>query len=261
MADQKSMRIWYQSFIDETEERPYFERMKARLDKVARPGTVFVLHGMRPPDRHFHAVTEFRGGDQTIRNAVRAAEEGYDAFVIGHFPDPGLFEARGAVDIPVIGLGEATMLFAMTMGRKIGLVTINPVFIPIHEAQIASQQFASRVVGVTAIEADVSRFMRGFTDADERKRIRDEFADHVAPLIGRGADVLIPSGGMPMLLFSEEQPFLVRGALVLEGIATIVKAAEMAVDLHRLTGAAAARSGLYQLASKEAIQDYRAKRE
>jgi Asp/Glu/hydantoin racemase len=48
--------------------------------------------------------------------------------VIGHFHEPGLAEARSAVRIPVIG---ATMLHACALGRKIGLVTTKPVFVPL----------------------------------------------------------------------------------------------------------------------------------
>ena len=53
----------------------------------------------------------------------------------------------------MIGLGEATMLHACTLGRKIGLVTINPVFIPYHEDQIAAPRAPARVVAVRAVEA------------------------------------------------------------------------------------------------------------
>ena len=35
-----------------------------------------------------------------------------------------------------------------------------------------------------------------------------------------------------MLLFAQQQPFLIEGAVVLDGIATVMKATEMAVALH-----------------------------
>ena len=54
---------------------------------------------------------------------------------------------------------------------------------------------------------------------------------------------LIPAGGLPMLLFSGTQPFLIGKVPVLEGIAVVLKAAEMAVALHRLTGIPASRAG------------------
>ena len=61
-----------------------------------------------------------------------------------------------------------------------------------------------------------------------------------------------------MLLLSQEQPFLIDGAVVLEGIATVMKATEMALSLHRLTGVAASRSGLYCRAPQGAIADFEA---
>ncbi len=250
------IRIWYQSFIDVDAQAPYFRRLRTYIDSVKSSSTTVDIHGMTPPDRHFHPVTEFRGAAHTIRNAIRAGKEGYDAFVIGHFPDPGLLECRGVVDIPVIGLGEASLLYGCMMGRRIGLVTINPVFVPIHEAQIVACGLQQRVVGVTAIEADVDRFMRAFEDAAIRGEMRREFEAKVEPFLAAGADVIIPSGGMPMLLFSGMQPFTIRGAAVLEGIAATIRTAEMAVAMHRITGVAAGRSGLFRLAEAGAIDDF-----
>jgi allantoin racemase len=100
---------------------------------------------------------------QTVRNALEAERAKYDAFVIGHFQEPGLLEVRAALEIPVVGLGEATLLAGCSMGQKLGLVTIDPVFIPWHERQIARQGLAQRAVGVRAIQMDLAQFMRAFT--------------------------------------------------------------------------------------------------
>jgi Asp/Glu/hydantoin racemase len=251
------MRIWYQSFVDPAEQAPYIERLRDRLRATAASGTEIDVHGISPPDRFFHPITEFRCAEQTIHAALAAERGGYDAFVIGHFQEPGLTECRGAVDIPVIGLGEATMLFACSIGRRIGLVTIDPVFVPWHEEQVIRHGLSQRVGGVTAINADLPRFMRAFTDAAEYARVREDFVHQVQPLLQRGCDVLIPAGGLPMLLLSRDQPFLVDGAVVLEGIAAVMKATEMAIAMRRLTGVAASRAGLYSRAPAGAIEDFR----
>ncbi|MEJ0017043.1 MAG: aspartate/glutamate racemase family protein [Acetobacteraceae bacterium] len=185
------MRVWYQSFVDPDEQAPYINRLRERLQALASPGISVEVHGMAPPDRHFHPITEFRCAQQAIRGALAAERAGYDAFVIGHFQEPGLTECRGAVDIPVISLGEATMLYACSIGRRIGLVTINPVFIPWHEEQVIRQGLSQRVGGVTAIKADVPRFMRAFTDPGEYAAVRADFERQVRPLLERGCDVLI----------------------------------------------------------------------
>ncbi len=214
------------------------------------------MHGMSPPDRHFHPLTEFRCADLAIQAALRAESQGFDAFVLGHFQEPGLVECRSAVDIPVVSLGEATMLYACSLGRRVGLVTISPVFIPWHEEQVRRHGLEQRVIGATAIAADLSRFIRAFEDPAEYAALRADFVEQVRPLIARGADVLIPAGGLPMLLLAREQPFTIDGALVLEGIAAVLKAAEMAVAMHRLTGAVAGRSGMYRKAPEGAVADY-----
>ena len=249
-------RIWYQSFVDPVEQSAYIERLAARLHALAGPGVTIDVHGMVPPDRHFHPLTEFRCASAAIEAALRAEAEGYDAFVIGHFQEPGLTECRGAVGIPVVGLGEATMLFACSLGRRIGLVTIDPVFVPWHEEQIIRHGLERRVIGVAAIRADLARFMRAFTDPAEYANVRAEFIEQVRPLIDRGADVLIPAGGLPMLLFAQQQPFAIDDVLVLEGIAAVLKAAEMAVAMHRITGSVASRRGLFGKAPAGAIADF-----
>jgi allantoin racemase len=258
MSEQRPARVWYQSFVDPAEQAPYIDRLQNRLRSLASPGITVDVHGISPPDRFFHPITEFRCAEHTISAALEAERAGYDAFVIGHFQEPGLTECRGAVNIPVIGLGEATMLFACTIGRRIGLVTIDPVFIPWHDEQVIRHGLTQRVGGVAAIRCDLPRFMRAFTDATEYAAVREDFVRQVQPLLARGCDVLIPAGGLPMLLLSQEQPFLIDGAVVLEGIATVMKATEMALSLHRLTGVVASRSGLYCLAPPGAIADFQA---
>ncbi|MEA2845213.1 MAG: allantoin racemase, partial [Rhodospirillaceae bacterium] len=133
---QGQARIWYQSFVHPVEQAPYIERLQALLDSVANPGVRFEVHGLDPPAHSFHPLTEFRCAAQVIRHALEAEKAGYDAFVIGHFQEPGLLEIRGSVDIPVISLGEANLLAALSMGHRLGLVTIDPIFIPWHERQV-----------------------------------------------------------------------------------------------------------------------------
>ena len=249
-------RVWYQSFVHPVEQAAYMERLRAELDRVARPGLRFEVHGLDPPDRNFHPLTELRCAVQTIRHAVQAERAGYDAFVIGHFQEPGLLEIRGAVDIPVIGLGEAAMLHALSMGRKFGLVTIDPLFIDWHERQVRAHGFDQRFAGVRALHMDLPRFMKAFTEEATYAEVRRAFVDQVRPLVGAGAEVVIPAGGLPMLLFSRESGFEIDGAPVLNGIAVAAKATEMALELRRHGTSAASRRGTYAKASPEAVQEF-----
>lgn len=252
----RGARIWYQSFVDPAEQAPYIERLSDALSEVAGEQVTFEVHGLSPPDRHFHPLTELRCAAQIIRNAFAAEAGNYDAFVIGHFQEPGLLECRASVDIPVVGLGETSLFAACSMGRKIGLVTIDPVFVDWHERQILHHGLGSRVVGVQAIRADLPTFMRAFRDEKVYAEVRQEFAERVRPLLALGAEVIIPAGGLPTLLFSRERPFILDGALVLNGIPIIAKAAEMAVAIHRLAGAVVSRRGSYAKPTQAAIDEY-----
>lgn len=249
-------RIWYQSFVDLDEQRPYIGRLREHLGSVADAGFSYEVVGISPPDRHFHPITEFRIAGQVIRNALEAGRQGYEAFIVGHFQEPGLNECKGTVDIPMVGLGEAAMLYALTLGRKIGLITINPIFIPWHEDQITRYGLGQRVVGVRAMNTDVDDYMRAFEDPQAYDGVREQFREQAEPLLEMGVEVLIPAGGLPMLLFSKEKDFTLGGAPVLNGITVAAKAAEMAVKLARLDGTSVSRRSWFSKASSEAIQEF-----
>ena len=98
--------------------------------------------------------------------------------------------------------------------------------------------------------------MRAFTDEAAYRDVRADFVEQVRPLVAAGAEVIIPAGGLPMLLFARECPFVIDGALVLQGIAVVAKAAEMALALHRLTGSVVSRRGTYAKASPQAVEEF-----
>jgi hypothetical protein len=142
------------------------------------------------------------------------------------------------------------------MGHRLGLVTIDPIFIEWHERQVRAHGLDQRVAGVRAIDVDLPGFMRAFTEEASYAQVRADFVEQVRPLVAAGAEVVIPAGGLPMLLFARECPFVIDGALVLNGIAVVAKAAEMALALRRITGAVVSRRGTYAKASAACVQEY-----
>lgn len=249
-------RIWYQSFTDPDVDSPYFGRLRDYVTGLAPVGTTVEVHGLQPGDRYLHPLSEFRCSAQVLRNALTAQEQGYDAFVIGHFQEPGLQEVRASVDIPVVGLGEATMLFACSLGRKVGLVTINPIFIPYHEDQITRHRLQDRVVAVRAVHGQVADYNRAFDDAALYERMKADFCDQVRPLLEHGIDVIIPAGGYPMLLFAREPCFCVDGATVLNGLPVVLEWAGAAIRLRSLNGTAVSRRSTYALPPLEAVDEF-----
>ncbi len=254
----KPMRIWYQSFVDYENGKTYWDRLRAHLAAIADPGTQVEVHGITPFDSYAHAIVEYRCGREVICNAIRAEREGYDAFVIGHFQDAALYEARAAVNIPVIALGEASMLYACQLGQRIGIITINTRYIPWFHHQIRKYGLEHRVTGVHAMSFQPGQILQAYESKAQADVVERLFAEQAQPLIAQGVDVLIPGGGIPMLLFSDIQGHVVEGAPVLNGIAITVKMAETAVKLKRLTGLTVSRTADFFQPPPEVLEEFMA---
>ena len=115
------IRICYQSYVDYENGKTYWDTLGAYLKKITYPGTTIDIRGITPFDSYAHSLVEMRCAREMICNAVAAEREGYDAFIVGHFQDAGLYEARAVVDIPVVSLGESSMLYSCQLAQRIGV--------------------------------------------------------------------------------------------------------------------------------------------
>ena len=250
------IRIWYQSYVDYEHGKIYWDRLRAHLASIVDEGTTVDVHGITPHDSYAHPIVEMRCAREVICNAVRAEREGYDAFVIGHFQDAGLYEARSVVKIPVVALGEASMLYSCQLGQRVGIVTINTRYIPWFHHQIRKYGLRDRVTGVHAMQFEPGQILKAYESQKLADEVRVLFDTQAKPLVAGGCEVLIPGGGIPMLLFAALHEHVVDGAPVINGIPIAVKMAEMAVKLRKLTGLGVSRSGEYTLAPPEIIHEF-----
>lgn len=250
------MRIWYQSYVDYENGATYWDELRKHLDAIVDPGTTIDIKGITPHDSYAHPIVEFRCAREVICNAVKAEREGYDAFVIGHFQDAGLYEARSVVDIPVLGMGEASMLHACQLGQRSGIVTINRRYIPWFHHQIGRYGLEKRVAGVHAMQFEPGQILSAFGSDERLAQVRSLFEEQARPLVADGVDVLIPGGGIPMLLFSQIAAHRVDGAPVINGIPIVVKQAEMQVRLRRLSGLGVSRTSDYVKPPLEIIEEF-----
>ena len=159
----KKHRIWAQGATDQVGHRSYLAHLLPHMKACTDPEFELDFKTMTPSVTTVHALSEFRFSRAVIRGAIAAERDGYDVFFMNHFQDVGLYDARAAVNIPVLGLGEATLLHACTMGRKLGLLTINPAFIPTHAEQVHRYGLQQRIAGIRAINANISDYMDAFT--------------------------------------------------------------------------------------------------
>jgi allantoin racemase len=251
------MRIRWQSFIDPSRHQQYFELLGTQLESCFGEDTALEIVGLDPPDTMLHRLTETRCGMRAVAGAVTAEADGCDAFLIGHFQDSGLHEARSAVEIPVLGLGETSMLHACTLGQRIGLVTIDPIFIAWHQEQIVRYGLRERVIGVSAMtRLVVEDYVRACEEEDAFNRVFEQFERAAQPLLAAGAEVLIPAGGLPALVLSRRPGLEVDGAVVLNPVPVLAKHGEAAVALGRLGLPIASRRSAFALASQPCRDEF-----
>lgn len=234
----KKIRIWFQGATDRVHMAPYIRKVEAHLKGILDPGTSYVFNTTSPPATTTHALTEFRIAGAFVRGAVEAERQKFDAMAITHFQDAGLAEVKSVAKIPVLGLGETTLFHACTLGRKLGLVTINPAFIPWHEDQVIRYGLQQRVIGVRAVSASVADFIDAFASKDAFNRLYPKWERECQALLRAGADVIVPAGGLPMMLYGAEKGANIDGAPIVNGITLIAKQAETMVRLRRLAGMA-----------------------
>ena len=117
---------------------------------------------------------------------------------------------------------------------------------------------ARRIAGIRAMEANTSDYMEAFTSPAKKSELQAIFEREARRLIDGGADVIVPTGGIPMMLFGKEPGANVDGAPIVNGVTVVIKAAEMAVKLKRLGVSVASRipqSG-FALPSAQTLEEF-----
>lgn len=250
-------RVVWQGFTDPVANKAYVDRLTAYLNEVADPGFTFEFRGISPPDYYVHRLTEWRCAVQALAGAIEAERDGVDGIILGHFQDAGLWELRSSVSVPVVGLGESSMLHALTLGYRFGLITIDPNFVEWHEQQVRQYALDSRCVGVRGMTTSVDLFMQAFGGVQAAvAEVADQFETLGRELAAAGAEVLVPAGGLPALLLGTRAGYAIDDAVVLNANAIAAKQAEVAVKMRAISGTAPSRKGTFRQASAEALDEF-----
>lgn len=240
------MRIWHQSFTVLGNLPAYEAAIQAHVDKLARPGSEVVLHGMHP-DTY---ATEYPGNDikysllhslhanQFVLNGLAAQEQGFDVYAISTLPDPMLAETRSVLDIPVVGYGEASMHLSCMYGGRFGILVFIDDLIPLLEDIVRRYGLGERLAGIRDVGFNFHDVLANY---DAPAPIIEQFTESARALIRDGADVIIP-GEVPLgVLLATHGVSRIDDVPVLDGLAATMKMAEVMYDLRRVAGVTASR--------------------
>ena len=255
------LRIWHQSFTVLSKLAPYRAALEAHIAHVCRPDTEVVLHGMHPDTYE----TEYPGVDiryaslqhlhsvQFILAGLEAERQGFDAYAICTIPDVGLKESRSLLNIPAVGYGEAAMLLSCTLGERFGILN----FIPEISEQLAANARAiglgSRLAGVRHVGFTFNDVVAGF---DDPAPVIERFQESARAMIRDGAEVIIPGEAPLCVLLALNGINRVDETPVMDGIAAVMKMAELQGDLRASIGVRPAGGGYYTAqAPRERVEE------
>lgn len=254
------MRLWYQSFARASEFGTYSTSLQKSLHEAADPDTEIEFHGIEQGGgiADQYRYIEYLDTREVIDNAIRAQREGFDAFLLGNIADPGLAEIRELLDIPALGLCQTSLHLACMMGRRYGLITINPKFTPRIAENVKYYALTEQLARIELMQVpQLTSLAPAFADGPEKDEIVAQFAKAARACIADGAEVLIPAGGVVMALLSSHGIRDIDGVPILDGVPALVKMGEMAVKLKAITGTFTSKACSYAAPTGAVLKEIR----
>lgn len=119
---------------------------------------------------------------------IEREDNSADAFVIACFSDPGLHSAREATTKPVMGISESSIVTALTLGERFGIIAILPASISRHVRYIRQMGLEGRLAGDRAIGIGITSLNKSEVGDEVERRMT---ATGRQLIENDGADVLI----------------------------------------------------------------------
>jgi allantoin racemase len=201
--------------------------------KIVNKDTEFVVDVKTYLNKGVHSFESIYdleiGSAFAIPALVQAEKEGFDAVALDCYADQGLYSAKEAMNIPIVGAMESAMAIACLLGKKFSILTIHPGSKRIVERQLLIYQMEHRCASVRDIgmkienvEADMDKIIDAWIE-EAKKAVKED-----------DADVIIVAGTLPSATpgwARIKQALGEMGIPVLCGGETAVKVAEILVTL------------------------------
>lgn len=254
------MRIWHQSFTVLDDVPRYRDALRRHLSSVTATDTIVDLHGMKPgtypsdyPGTHIgYAYLSGLHEEQFVHAALRAQDEGYDAFFIATIPDIAFEKIRSLVDIPVVTYGQTSVLAAASLGNRVGIVNFIAALEPQIRRNMRDYALDHLVGPITQVDAAFHDVMAAYA---EPQPLIEAFATAARRVIASGADVVVAGEGPLNVFLADQGVARVNGVPVVDSLGTCVQFAEMRVRQYRAAGLRPADSGFYHAPPSRELVD------
>ncbi len=235
------MRIlWSEATSGPSTMDPVWDLLRKYFTKVARPDNEVTIRHAAVSGNYVRSLhTELLNNPAVVENVIVGEQEGFDAAVLGCWADP-LWEAREAADIPVVSIGEASMLFACSLGYKFAVITVAPGVIPTIELDLRMYGLQERAIYRPVRSLDPPSDLELLLESveDPRKRMIPNFERVARQCIADGAEVIVVGCGYygPILSMHGYNEIPGTGVPVLDCSAAGLKMAEALVDMRTVIG-------------------------
>lgn len=252
------MRIWLQSAAAlgrDSMWADYEKVLKKHVQAVARPDTTVDLHGVKVMTTGIDRSHYFESLNtaQIINNALKAEKKGYDAFALACMLDPGFFELREVVNIPIAFSLESACYVSCLLAPKFALLAYSDIMLQRLTEYVKHYGLGERLVPSGCFSTTLEALQDGFKDPEPLLKGAREVAKKAAE---QGADMLISTCGCLNMIFINHGIREIEGVPVIDSVGTVVKTAEFLVDLKNI-GVDRVNRGLYTRVTKEELSAVR----
>ena len=168
------------------------------MKRVADPNTQIVMRfptwGLRDClDGFYHSLTNRLNERSIYHQVVNAEKEGFDAAIIVCLFDPLLRQLRTAVDIPIIGLAEASMHMANIIGVKFGIISFTKQTAFDTDTMVDTYGLRQKCVGVVAMNNLHTGWIAATMESPPEtvEETIEQIKEPARELIRRGAEVIL----------------------------------------------------------------------
>ena len=246
-------RILYLSLSRGNYSANYFPVLRRYIDEFVGADTEVEIRGARVGRIDSFRFWEALDSVSILDSVLDAEQSGFDAVAIGNILDPALREARSMVDIPVLGLGETSMLTACLMGSRFGLVGVNPYFGGRFEENVAKYGLQGRLAGIEFMDLTPHELDACFAEESGRQKAKNAFVRAARATMDQGAEVIVPAGGRIAAFLNFLGVREVDDAPVLDGTATLLAMTQAAIRIRAAAGTFVSRRRLYARAPAELV--------
>lgn len=155
--------------------------------------------------------------------SLAAAQKDAAGYVIACFGDPGLHALRDQTVLPVVGIQEASVVTALALGQRFGVIAILPSSIPRHLRAFGAMGVLDRLAGDRSLGLGVEELANASKCLDTMiatgKRLRDEDGANVLIMGCAGmANYRVPlqdATGLPVVEPSQAAVSMALGQIIL----------------------------------------------